>query len=183
MKQQSPLLRIWELGEKEHGRLIGAIVLAAVGVIGGMVPILQRQDGRPSDERERDLSVYLIWGGVAMAGYAAKTLLYTFALSLSHAATFAVLKEIRQKILEKLPRFAARNGDRHLQRQVKADHCRSGGRHGDHTGASAAGNDVQSAGTRTHPHLSVCAGLENGTAVTHLHPGRTALRDEHHGQL
>ena len=38
MKQQSPLLRIWELGEKEHGRLIGAIVLAAVGVIGGMVP-------------------------------------------------------------------------------------------------------------------------------------------------
>ena len=40
-----------------------------------------------------------------MAGYAAKTLLYTFALSLSHAATFAVLKEIRQKILEKLPRL------------------------------------------------------------------------------
>ena len=43
MKQQSPLLRIWELGEKEHGRLICAIVLAAVGVIGGMVPILRRQ--------------------------------------------------------------------------------------------------------------------------------------------
>ena len=31
--------------------------------------------------------------------------MYTFALSLSHAATFAVLKEIRQKILEKLPRL------------------------------------------------------------------------------
>ena len=106
MKQQSPLLRIWELGEKEHGRLIGAIVLAAVGVIGGMVPyfaaakmVALLMSG------ERDLSVYLIWGGVAMAGYAAKTLLYTFALSLSHAATFAVLKEIRQKILEKLPRL------------------------------------------------------------------------------
>ena len=54
---------------------------------------------------ERDLSVYLIWGGAAMVGYAAKTLLYTFALSLSHTATFAVLKEIRQKILEKLPRL------------------------------------------------------------------------------
>ena len=106
MKQQSPLLRIWELGEKEHGRLIGAIVLAAVGVIGGMVPyfaaakmVALLMSG------ERDLSVYLIWGGAAMAGYAAKTLLYTFALSLSHAATFAVLKEIRQKILEKLPRL------------------------------------------------------------------------------
>lgn len=106
MKQQSPLLRIWELGEKEHGRLIGAIVLAAVGVIGGMVPyfaaakmVALLMSG------ERDLSVYLIWGGAAMAGYAVKTLLYTFALSLSHAATFAVLKEIRQKILEKLPRL------------------------------------------------------------------------------
>ena len=63
MKQQSPLLRIWELGEKEHGRLIGAIVLAAVGVIGGMVPyfaaakmVALLMSG------ERDLSVYLIWG-------------------------------------------------------------------------------------------------------------------------
>ena len=66
MKQQSPLLRIWELGEKEHGRLIGAIVLAAVGVIGGMVPyfaaakmVALLMSG------ERDLSVYLIWGGAA----------------------------------------------------------------------------------------------------------------------
>ena len=76
MKQQSPLLRIWELGEKEHGRLIGAIVLAAVGVIGGMVPyfaaakmVALLMSG------ERDLSVYLIWGGVAMAGYAGRTAL------------------------------------------------------------------------------------------------------------
>lgn len=82
------------------------LCLQAVGVIGGMVPyfaaakmVALLMSG------ERDLSVYLIWGGAAMAGYAAKTLLYTFALSLSHAATFAVLKEIRQKILEKLPRL------------------------------------------------------------------------------
>ena len=112
--------------KKEHGRLICAIVLAAVGVIGGMVPyfaaakmVVLLMSG------ERDLSVYLIWGGAAMVGYAAKTLLYTFALSLSHTATFAVLKEIRQKILEKSAKTAARNGDGHLQRQVKADHCRS----------------------------------------------------------
>ena len=40
-----------------------------------------------------------------MAGYAARTLLYNLALSMSHKATFSVLKTIRQKILEKLPRL------------------------------------------------------------------------------
>ena len=38
MKQQSPVGRIWELGKREHGRLITAVVLAVVGVACGMVP-------------------------------------------------------------------------------------------------------------------------------------------------
>ena len=38
MKEQSPLGRIWEFGEQEHGRLIKAVILAVVGVIGEMVP-------------------------------------------------------------------------------------------------------------------------------------------------
>ena len=36
MKQQSPVARIWELGEKEHPKLILAVVLVVLGVMGGM---------------------------------------------------------------------------------------------------------------------------------------------------
>ena len=39
------------------------------------------------------------------AGYAARTLLYNMALSISHKAAFSILKNIRQKILEKLPKL------------------------------------------------------------------------------
>ena len=38
MAKQSPVQRIWELGKDQHGRLITAVVLAVVGVVGGMVP-------------------------------------------------------------------------------------------------------------------------------------------------
>lgn len=38
MEKQSPVQRIWELGEAQHGKLITAVVMAAVGVICGMVP-------------------------------------------------------------------------------------------------------------------------------------------------
>ena len=62
------------------------------------------------------------------------------------------------EILEKLPRLRIGTVIRHLQRQV-ADHCRSGGRHGDHTGASAAGNDVQSAGD-PYSSSSICLALD-----------------------
>lgn len=38
MEKQSPIGRIWELGEQEHGKLITAVILAVIGVVGGMVP-------------------------------------------------------------------------------------------------------------------------------------------------
>ena len=38
MKQQNPMLRLWELGEAQHGSLIQAILSAVVGVLCGMAP-------------------------------------------------------------------------------------------------------------------------------------------------
>lgn len=38
MKQQSPMLRLWELSEKYHGGLLRAILSASVGVLCGMLP-------------------------------------------------------------------------------------------------------------------------------------------------
>ena len=54
---------------------------------------------------ERELSLYLPWLGIGLAGYAARTLFYNMALSISHKATFSILKTIRQKILAKLPKL------------------------------------------------------------------------------
>ncbi len=48
MKQQSPMLRLWELGAEQHGSLIRAILSAVAGVLCGMAPLLCR---RPDHSR------------------------------------------------------------------------------------------------------------------------------------
>lgn len=106
MKKQHPLLRIWGWGKDEHSSLILAIVGAFIGVALGMLPYFAAAQiiiGMLAGET--DLSVYLPWLGMGLAGYAARTLLYNMALSVSHKATFSILKTIRQKILQKLPKL------------------------------------------------------------------------------
>lgn len=106
MQKQNPLLRIWGWGKDEHGGLIFAIVSALIGVALGMLPYYAAAQiiiGMLSGERS--LSLYLPWLGLGLAGYAARTLLYNMALSVSHKATFSILKTIRQRILEKLPKL------------------------------------------------------------------------------
>ncbi len=106
MKEQSPVGRIWELGEKEHGKLIAAVALAVVGVACGMAPyfaaakiIVLLIAG------ETAFSAYVPWLLTALGGFLARTLLYNGALGISHKATFSILKTIRLKLLEKLPRL------------------------------------------------------------------------------
>lgn len=106
MQKQSPLLRIWGWGKDEHGRLICAVLGAFIGVAMGMLPyfaaaqiIIKMLAG------SKELPGYLMWLAVGLAGYAARTILYNMALSISHKATFSILKTIRQKILAKLPRL------------------------------------------------------------------------------
>lgn len=106
MQGKSPLLRIWDLGEKEHGRLIRAIISALIGVLGGIFPyIAAAQIIIGLVNGELNLSFYLTWCGIGLAGYLLRTLLYNLALSLSHQAAFSVLKDVRQKVLMKLPKL------------------------------------------------------------------------------
>ena len=105
MKEKSPVQRIWELGEAEHGGLIAAVVLAVVGVACGMAPyfaaariIALLLAG------ETAFSIYAPWLAAALCGYLLRTALYNGALSVSHQATFRILKTIRQKLLAKLPK-------------------------------------------------------------------------------
>lgn len=106
MEKQSPVQRIWELGEREHGKLITAVLLAVIGVVCGMVPyfaaakiIVLLLAG------ERAIAAYTPWLLAALIGYLIRTVLYNSALSISHKATFQILKTIRQKLLAKLPKL------------------------------------------------------------------------------
>ena len=106
MKKQSPIQRIWELGESEHGKLITAVILAVVGVICGMTPyfaaakiIVLLLAG------ESTFAAYVPWLLTALLSYLLRTVLYNGALSISHQATFQILKTIRQLLLQKLPRL------------------------------------------------------------------------------
>lgn len=106
MQKQNSLLRIWGWGKDEHGRLIGAIIGALIGVAMGMLPyfaaaqiIIKMVFG------EKNLSAYVMWLAVGLVGYVARTVLYNMSLSVSHKATFSILKTIRQKILAKLPKL------------------------------------------------------------------------------
>ena len=106
MAKQSPVQRIWELGKDQHGRLITAVVLAVVGVVGGMVPYFAAAKiivGLVTGETA--LSTYAPWLAAALIGYLVRTALYNSALSLSHKATFQILKSIRQQLLQKLPKL------------------------------------------------------------------------------
>lgn len=106
MKKQSPVGRIWQLGKDEHGKLIVAVVLAVVGSVCGIVPYFAAAKiialllaG------EKVLQTYITWFLTALVCYWLRTVLYNGALSISHKATFNILKMIRQLLLAKLPKL------------------------------------------------------------------------------
>ena len=106
MQKQSPMLRLWELGKDYHGGLIRAIFSAAVGVLCGLLPYFSAAQiiiGLLSGNAE--MQFYILWCGLALAGFLLRAILYSLALSMSHKATFSILKNIRERILEKLPKM------------------------------------------------------------------------------
>lgn len=106
MKQKSPLAQVWELGESGHRQIIFSIVLAMLGVLAGIVPFVAAAKivvlliGG-----EMTLSLYIPYLAAGLIGYLLNTILYTAALGVSHKATFRILKEIREKLLIKLPKL------------------------------------------------------------------------------
>ena len=106
MENTSPMRRLWQLAAAEHGRLRMAIALAALGVLAGIVPYWAAAE----------MITALLFGAVeprfylilcltAFVGYTLRSILYAQALALSHRAAFAVLRDIRTRVLEKLPKL------------------------------------------------------------------------------
>ena len=178
MKQQSPMLRLWELGEAQHGSLIRAILSAVVGVLCGMAPYFAAAQiilGLLSGNQE--FSFYLVWCAVALAGFLLRASLYSLALSVSHKATFSILKSIRERLLEKLPKMplgTILDTSSGQMKQVIVDQVESMERPLAHL---LAGDDRQCAGAGMHPYLPIRIGLENGPAEPGVHSGGHGLHD------
>ena len=99
MQKQSPLLRLWELGSDCHSGLLRAILSAFIGVLCGMIPYFAAaQILIGLIQGERDRGFYLSWCMAALAGYLLRAILYALALSMSHRATFSILKNIRKRL-------------------------------------------------------------------------------------
>ena len=92
-------------GEAQHGSLIRAILSAVVGCCAAWPLIFcRRSDHSRPAVRQSGILVLpdLVRRG---PGRFLQASLYSLALSISHKATFSILKSIREKILEKLPKM------------------------------------------------------------------------------
>ncbi len=98
--------RIWQISGKEHGRLLLSVVYAVLGILAGILPYVAAAriiSGIISGNTE--ITYYLLLTGLALAGFALKSILYAMGLSVSHKAAFSILAEIRKQIFAKLPRM------------------------------------------------------------------------------
>lgn len=105
-KKENPLNRLMELiGDKKPMYVI-SVILAILGVGSGIVPyfavgkmIVALLDG------QREMRFYTVWCVIAVAGYLLKVLLSIRSTSISHTATYRVLKDIRKQMLTKLTKL------------------------------------------------------------------------------
>lgn len=105
-KKRPALLRLWDMGQEYHSKLILAACLAVIGVICSMAAYYsaaQMVIGLLNNIRT--IHYYLSWCCVALVGYTLRALLYNLALSKSHQATFAIMKDIRLRCVHKLANF------------------------------------------------------------------------------
>ena len=106
MKEKSPAVILWELAYKEHSKLKTSVFIASTGVIAGIVPYIAASRILVELLKgNEDFKIYSLWLGIGLLSYILKSFLYSMALSVSHKATFSVLKDVRLRMLEKLPKM------------------------------------------------------------------------------
>ena len=106
MKQKSPATILWELAKKEHSKLKTSVFIASIGVIAGIIPYIAASRILVELLKgNEDFKIYSLWLGIGLLSYILKSFLYSMALSVSHKATFSVLKDVRLRMLEKLPKM------------------------------------------------------------------------------
>lgn len=86
---------------------ITSTVLAVLSVTSGMIPyfVVARMVNLLISG-EKNFSIYLTWGAVALIAYLLKSVLHGISTRCSHEATFHVLSELRRAVADKLTRFS-----------------------------------------------------------------------------
>ena len=105
-KKESPIGVLWGWGKPYHGKFIGSIILAALGVACQMVPyfcvahiVTMMLSG------EQTFSRYVTAGIIALCGYLGKVLFSCLSTTISHTATYYTLRDLRENITAKLVRI------------------------------------------------------------------------------
>ena len=104
-KKESPIGVLWGWGKPYHGKFIGSIILAVLGVACQMVPyfcvahiVTLMLSG------EQDFSSYMTACIVALCGYLGKVVFANLSTVISHTATYYTLHDLRENITAKLAR-------------------------------------------------------------------------------
>ena len=104
-KKESPIGVLWGWGKPYHGKFIGSIILAVLGVACQMVPyfcvahiVTLMLSG------EQDFSSYMTACIVALCGYLGKVVFANLSTVISHTATYYTLRDQRENITAKLAR-------------------------------------------------------------------------------
>ena len=104
-KKESPIGVLWGWGKPYHGKFIGSIILAVLGVACQMVPyfcvahiVTMMLSG------EQNFSRYVTAGIIALCGYFGKVLFSCLSTTISHTATYYTLRDLRENITAKLAR-------------------------------------------------------------------------------
>ena len=104
-KKASPIGVLWGWGKPYHGKFIGSIILAVLGVACQMVPyfcvahiVTLMLSG------EQDFSSYMTACIVTLCGYLGKVVFANLSTVISHTATYYTLRDLRENITEKLAR-------------------------------------------------------------------------------
>ena len=104
-KKESPIGILWGWGKPYHGKFIGSIALAVLGVACQMVPyfcvahiVTLMLSG------DQNFSHYIAACVIALCGYLGKVIFSNLSTTISHTATYYTLRDLRENITEKLAR-------------------------------------------------------------------------------
>ena len=104
-KKEAPIGVLWGWGKPYHGKFIGSVILAVLGVACQMVPyfcvahiVTMMLSG------EQNYSRYVTAGIIALCGYFGKVLFSCLSTTISHTATYYTLRDLRENITAKLAR-------------------------------------------------------------------------------
>lgn len=106
MEKKNPIKTLWDLAYQEQSKLKTSVFIATIAVIAGIIPyVVVSHILTYLLSEAKDIGLYFRLVVIAFIAYVLKTILYAVALSVSHKATFNVLKNVRLSMINKLPKM------------------------------------------------------------------------------